>query len=253
VEYARWAPRYRAIAEEFGFPFAGEEHAADLLGSLLPDHSTVDPERRLRGRLAGRTVIVVGLAPGVGHPPIARLPPASHPVATIAADGATARLLGGGTVPDVIATDLDGPVPSEITANASGALAVIHAHGDNAAALARWVPEFPGELVGSWSGPPRPGLIDVGGFTDGDRAAFLAASFGARAVLLFGFDFERVEEADPAEAQRKRRKLAWARTLLEVLAAEPGAPPIAWLRPDGTQLPVQDAGVPVEPTGPSTQ
>jgi uncharacterized Rossmann fold enzyme len=253
MEYARWAPRYRALAAEFGFPFAHEERAAQLLLSLLPPAARVEPLRRLRSRIEGRTAVVVGLAPGAGHPPIARLPPSLSPLVILAADGATARLLAGGTVPDLVVTDLDGPIPSEITANAAGALVVVHAHGDNQDALRRWVPEFPGELVGSWAGPPTDALVDLGGFTDGDRAGYLAAALGARRILLHGFDFERTEESTESSRATKRRKLAWAEQLLGELARDPASPPIALLRPDGTQAPLQVAGTPEDPTGPSTQ
>jgi uncharacterized Rossmann fold enzyme len=253
MEYSRWAPRYRRLAEEFGFPFAREEAAAELLTGLLPAEAKRAPAERLRRRIEGRTAIVVGLAPGAGHPPLGRLSPALRPLVLIAADGATARLLDGGSVPDLIVTDLDGPIPSEITANASGALAVIHAHGDNVESLRRWVPEFPGEIVGSWAGPPTEALVDPGGFTDGDRAGYLAAAFGARRILLHGFDFRHAEEPTLEGEVRKRKKLGWAERLLHELARDPGSPPMAWLTPDGRQVPLQVAGTPEEPTGPSTQ
>ncbi len=186
--------------------------------------------------------MVVGLAPDAGPPPIWRLPPSTPAPAVVAADGATRPCLGAGIVPAVIATDLDGPVPSEVEANGRGALVVVHAHGDNVDAVERWVPEFPRELAGSWAGPPRDGLLDVGGFTDGDRAAYLAEAVGARRILLWGFDAEALGE-EPAEARgTKRRKLRWAFTLLEELARASPVP-MLWWRRDGSldQLQVDSA------------
>lgn len=245
MEYAEWAPHYRRIREEFGFPPERERAAADVLLSLLPEAGRVRPMERLAERLHGRDAIIVGLAPHAGPPPVWTLAHPGRPPVLIAADGAAARCLDAGLTPEVVVTDLDGPVPSEVSANARGALVVVHAHGDNAAALERWVPEFGGELVGSWSGPPEAGLIDVGGFTDGDRAAFLAHHFRAPRLLLWGFDFERVDEADETGARRKRAKLAWARTLLLGLAQRGPTQVLDW-RADGRL-------VPYGPSGPSTQ
>ncbi len=233
MEYSRWAPRYESIRKEFGFPFDREVAAADLLERLLPPSARVDPLGRLRSRLEGREAIVVGSAPGAGPPPVWRLTAAGPAPSLIAADQATAECLRAGLVPTVVVTDLDGPVPSEITANRKGSLVVVHAHGDNVPALEEWVPQFPGELVGSWSGPPRDGLVDFGGFTDGDRAAYAAEEGGATRVLLWGFDFDRVEEATEEARARKLAKLRWARRLLADLDGEGRSPLFLWRR-DGS-------------------
>jgi hypothetical protein len=238
VEYAEWAPRYERIREAFGFDFRREEAAADTLESLLPPSARRDPLPRVRALLAGREAIVVGLAPHAGPPPLWRHPASDRPPALLAADGATATCLAAGLVPTVVVTDLDGPVPSEIAANRRGSLVVLHAHGDNVAALAEWVPQFPGPLVGSWAGPPRAALLDVGGFTDGDRAAYLAEDAGATRVVLWGFDFDHVEETDPELRARKLAKLAVARELLAILAERKRAPILTW-RPDGSLAPYE--------------
>jgi 2-amino-4-hydroxy-6-hydroxymethyldihydropteridine diphosphokinase len=233
VRYERWAPRYEAIRADFGYPFSEEERAATILSRLLPAASRIDALSRVRDRLGGRDAIVVGLAPGAGPPPVWRLAPSAPPPAVVAADGAARTCLAAGLVPAVVVTDLDGPVPAEVEANGRGALVVVHAHGDNVPALERWVPEFPGPLVGSWAGPPRDGLLDVGGFTDGDRAAYLAEEAGARRILLWGFDANAVDEADLRERDVKRRKLLWAVRLLEELAGY-GSAPLFWWRRDGS-------------------
>jgi 2-amino-4-hydroxy-6-hydroxymethyldihydropteridine diphosphokinase len=243
VEYEAWSPLYQRIQEEFGFQMDAEQLAADRLLRLLPAAARSDPLGRVAARLRGRDAVVVGLAPRAGAPPIWQLPANVAAPAIVAADGAAERCLDAGLVPDVLVTDLDGPVPAEVAANSRGALAVLHAHGDNVDALDRWVPEFDGELAGSWAGPPEPALIDVGGFTDGDRAAFLAAHVGARRVLLWGFEFDRTEEIEPLAHLQKIRKLRWAAEALQLLAGGP-VPILRW-RPDGTIVPYE--------IGPSTQ
>jgi 2-amino-4-hydroxy-6-hydroxymethyldihydropteridine diphosphokinase len=245
MEYARWASRYEAIRAEFGYPFEREEAALRTLVRLLPDEARQTALERVADRLTERTVVVVGLAPGAGPPPIWTLPRGPIAPAIVAADGAARVCLEAGLTPDVVVTDLDGPVPSELSANAAGSLVVIHAHGDNVPALERWIPEFSGELAGSWAGPPRDGVLDVGGFTDGDRAVLLAEHVGARRILLWGFDFERV---DPSEAEGpKLAKLAWADRLIREVAERSSTPIDVWAR-DGRRRPYGAAV-----SGPSTQ
>ncbi len=233
MEYSAWSPRYDQIRTEFGFPFEREIAAADLLESLLPDSAKGDPLARLRPLVEGRTAVVIGLAPRTGPPPLWRLPASSRSPALLAADGATATCLDAGLVPTIVVTDLDGPVASEVAANRRGSVVVVHAHGDNQSALREWVGQFPGALVGSWAGPPRNGLLNVGGFTDGDRAAFLADHLGAERILLWGFDFSRTAPSDPVAHEQKLAKLTWAERVLGDLARDGTAPLYLW-RSDGT-------------------
>jgi 2-amino-4-hydroxy-6-hydroxymethyldihydropteridine diphosphokinase len=248
VEYRRWAPVYEEIRQEFGFSWDREEHAAARLRALLPPPALDRPLERLTARLRGRTVVVVGLAPRAGPPPLWRRPYSAEGIAVVAADGATTPCLEAGIVPDLIVTDLDGPVPAEVVANHRGALVVVHAHGDNVNLLEEWVPQFPGELAGSWAGPPGAGLLDAGGFTDGDRAAYLAAAGGASRILLWGFDFQHVDEPEAGARRRKEAKLRWAgRSLAELVRAGP-VPVVVW-HPDGRLTDYSDAGI----AGPSTR
>ena len=247
VEYERWAPWYDRIRADFGFEFDREVMSSNELLALLPEPSRTDPLGRLAARISGRDAIIVGLAPGGGAPPLWKLHRPPPPSAIIAADGATERCLAAGLVPEIVVTDLDGPVGPEVSANSRGSLVVIHAHGDNVDAVREWTPQFPGELAGSWAGPPRDGLLNVGGFTDGDRAVFLAHHLGARRILLFGFDFVRVEGPTEARAALKRKKLRWAERLIDLLANQ-GPVPILRLGPDGSESPYGNAG-----GGPLTQ
>ena len=236
MEYRTWAPHYERIRAEFGFAFTREEVAADRLESLLPAGARTDPLPRLRALLRAKEVVVVGLAPEAGPPPLWRRPASEASTALVCADGAAAPCLASGLVPTVIVTDLDGPVPSEVSANGRGSVVVVHAHGDNVPALEEWVPQFPGEIAGSWAGPPRGALLDVGGFTDGDRAAYHAEHCGARRVLLWGFDFDRVDAPEGPKRARKLAKLACARRSLEFLAARTEVPVLIWQR-DGSLEP----------------
>jgi len=233
VRYERWSPRYDAIRADFGYPFDREEVAAATLERLLPERSRGEPLPRLAPKVVGREAVVVGLAPGAGPPPLWRLPGMTPAPAVVVADGAARTCLDAGVVPTIVVTDLDGPVEAEVEANGRGSVVVVHAHGDNIPALERWVAEFPGEVVGSWAGVPRDGLLNVGGFTDGDRAAYLAEALGARRILLWGFDARTVDEPEAAARATKARKLAWAERLLEELADASATPVLRWRR-DGS-------------------
>lgn len=252
MEYARWAPYYLRIAEEFGYSSAREESAAEELRRILPPGAWNDPNHQLRTLIEGRDVVVVGRGGAESAPPLSRLSRDSTPPVLLAADGATELCLGAGLVPTVILTDLDGPVPVEVASNARGSLVLVHAHGDNQPALARWVPEFPASVLGSWSGSPHAPLVNFGGFTDGDRGVYLAEALGARRIYLFGFDFERPAETAGPERAVKQAKLRWARYLIAELA-RCSPTPMAFLRPDGSQLVVQLPGAPGAPRGPSIQ
>lgn len=236
MQYREWAPVYERIRAEFGFDMAEEERSAERLAALAPELSAERALAAVRARLAGRDAVIVGLAPRAGPPPVWRLPTGGPRPAILAADGAAQTCLEAGLVPDVVVTDLDGPVASEVSAQMRGALVVIHAHGDNVPQLERWVPELTGARAGSWAGAPTPQLLDVGGFTDGDRAAYLAAEGGARRVLLWGFDFERAAEPDPRSRERKLAKLRWAERSLGWLVRQGGAPLFRWTG-DGALVP----------------
>jgi len=205
VEFSEWRIYYEEILKDFGFSREKDEEAARLLAHLLKDREP--PTDALDALLRGRSVTVAGNAPDL----------ADHlgegEGVWIAADEASSVLKDHGRFPAVIVTDLDGIIPEQIALNRQGAIVVIHAHGDNIPALRRWVPDFSGPVLGTAQCKPPDGLFNFGGFTDGDRAVFLAHHFEALEIHLRGFDFENVnpKEEDPA---RKARKLDWAYLLI---------------------------------------
>ena len=155
--------------------------------------------------------MIFGNAPSLDRE-LDALPPMD--AASIAADGAAAVLLRRGIVPDVVVSDLDGPFPAILEACQKKAIIVVHAHGDNLDALARYVPQLE-NVIGTCQCRPSGGLYNFGGFTDGDRSVFLAVELGASSIELVGFDFE-----DQSVTPRKRKKLAWAKRLIEIALSE---------------------------------
>lgn len=226
----RWPAAFERVAAEMGFDLDADARAARMLRDLLPAGS----ERgwaHLASLLRGRRCRVFGAGPSLER--LDREAIARGADVLIAADGATSFLLERGVVPHVVVTDLDGRVPDQLAAGARGALLCVHAHGDNMPALARWVPRMAGPVVATGQVEGVAGVAYVGGFTDGDRAAHLAARFGARLVEHVGLDFRGPigRYSFKEDSPRKRRKLAVAERLLAELAArhrvvrlEPTAP-----------------------------
>ena len=208
MDFEEWDLYYRQILEDFGFSRAEDERAARILDKRLGG-DRIDPEE-LRALLGGKEVTIAGNAPSLAEELVA----VQHPL--VAADEATSVLRAAKIRPDVIVTDLDGDVADQVAANADGAVAVIHAHGDNVAAIEAWAPKFSGRVIATTQSRPFGRVHNFGGFTDGDRAAFLADALGATSLLLIGFDFETPSPKD-ADPERKKRKLDWAYILLQTL------------------------------------
>lgn len=182
-----------------------------LAKALLPELSFwKDAEAaELASRLGGLPVDVLfkldWSRPVIYMPPFKRLAEGS---VIVAVEGFTAkRLLAEGVKPDVVVTDLDYE-PEHVGV---GRVAVVHAHGDNIAKLGA----APPRRIFTVQTEPRPGTYNVGGFTDGDRAVYLAYAMGAREATISGFypDVE-IKRADSIKA----RKLALAAALLRRLS-----------------------------------
>ncbi len=205
MNYEDWEPLYNEILDYFQFDREADAEAAVLLGTLLPRDDVATLESLIRDR----PVTVCGNAPNL----LAQLDRVHGVV--LAADAAADLLYSNGIRPDAVFTDLDGATEAFFQMNREGTVMVVHAHGDNMRLLRAWVPDFEGPLVGTTQGRPLPGVYNFGGFSDGDRAAFAAAHFGAGSIEFAGFDLDD-DSVDPM----KRGKLAWARRLLALLGHE---------------------------------
>lgn len=208
MEFEDWEPFYVQIADDLGLSRAADEAVAAELDRILGG-TRASPED-LRALIRGRTVTVAGNGASLA----ADLADAEGVLIT--ADEATSVALAKGLRPALLVTDLDGDVRDQLRANAAGTLAVVLGHGDNGPAVRTWAPRFTGRTMATTQSTPSGRLYDFGGFTDGDRAAYLADHFGAKEIRLAGWDFEHpsAKDDDPA---RKKRKLDWAYILLQNL------------------------------------
>ena len=58
---------------------------------------------------------------------------------------------------------------------------VVHSHGDNIDKLHSHVPQLD-KIIGSTQAVPLDNVFNFGGFSDGDRCAYLAKEFGAVSI-----------------------------------------------------------------------
>lgn len=201
MEFSTWEPVYEKILADFGFDRSADERARDVLAQMAAPF-----ELDRLGAVSGTTVAIAGAAPSLhGELSIAR---AADIV--FAASTAADVLSEAGLEVDCLVTDLDKNPETAASLTGAGVPVAVHAHGDNIPALKRWVPTFAGEhVLATTQAAPTPPVRNLGGFTDGDRAAFLADHLGAARLVFPGWDFD-----GPTVGAEKRRKLRWAERLL---------------------------------------
>ncbi|HDZ35769.1 MAG TPA: DUF115 domain-containing protein [Thermococcus sp.] len=234
MEWEEWKPFYLRIVREMGYSIEKDREAAQVLRALLLEGDEYILKEELASVVEKRAY-VFGAGPSLG---IALREHDFSDGTLIAADGATSALLEAGLVPDIIVTDLDGRVPDIKIANDRGAFLAVHAHGDNIDKLTAYVPLF-SRVLGTTQTEPLDIVYNFGGFTDGDRAAFLAERLGAIEIVLVGFDFGNtvgrwskpgLKEHSPVW-ESKRKKFAFAKELLEWLEKN-GKAKIEYFRPN---------------------
>lgn len=204
MNFATWEPVYEAILSDFGFGREADERARDVLVGLT------DPfdESRL-ARVEGTTVAVAGAAPSLPD----ELDLVAEADYVIAASTGADVLREAGIEPDLFVTDVDKNPETLRKLTGRGIPAAVHAHGDNVELVERWVPRLASEnVLPTTQAAPEGPVRNFGGFTDGDRGAFLADHFGAGRIVFPGWDFD-----DPSVGSLKTRKLRWAERLLQWL------------------------------------
>lgn len=205
---------YNRICQEFNFDKVQDLVSAQKLASIIGDKGITTLTSFRKG--FPRKVLICGggehLADEISSLTLEGF--------VVAADSATTVLMESGIDVDMIATDFDGAVEDQFEMNLRGTTVFVHAHGDNQQAIDKYVRKLRGPLIGTCQCPPPPGLVNFGGFTDGDRAACICAELGAKEILLAGFDFERPSNKAGKSKDVKKRKLRWAKTILDSLVEQ---------------------------------
>lgn len=208
MDFDEWEPIYERILADFGFDRADDERARDVLARL------VEPFDTDRLDVTGSTVAIAGGADTLAD----EIEVAAEADRVFAASTAADVLGEAGVRVDVLVTDLDKNPETAIEMSAEGTPVAVHAHGDNVPLVERVIPRMAIEnVLGTTQAAPIGTVVNFGGFTDGDRAAFLADHLGAAGLVFPGWDFD-----DPAVDPVKRRKLDWAARLLRVLERRRG-------------------------------
>jgi len=208
MDFATWEPVYDAILADFGFDRSADERARDILADLT------DPFDLDRLAVTDEQVAIAGAGPSLE----AEVDLASSADTVIAASTAADRLLAGGIDVTCLVTDLDKNPDTARELSETGIPVVAHAHGDNIPAVREYVPTFQSEQVlPTTQAVPTGPVRNFGGFTDGDRAAFLADHLGAGELVFPGWEFD-----DPDVPPAKRQKLDWAERLLSWLESRRG-------------------------------
>jgi uncharacterized Rossmann fold enzyme len=208
MDYSVWEPFYNQILEEFHYSQRDDDESARWLDEIAKA-SQLCSEPDLAHLIEGDVTICGG-----GNN-LERHLDEHVPMGLVISTGpATAALSKRGIRPDLLVTDLDGPVTEEIRANRNGTVSVILAHGDNKELVRRFVPQFIGPIVPTTQSRPFGTIRNYGGFTDGDRAVCLARHFGAKRITLLGFDFDVPGKKHGSDPKIKKAKLEWARKII---------------------------------------
>jgi len=222
-----WKLIYNKIMDDFGFDREGDLKSALLLKDLIEKLRNNISQEKINNIIRDKNIYVIGAGPSIKKhiDKLKTLINRDRDI-IISADGATKALLEEDIVPDIIVSDLDGDMESIMESNRKGSIVVVHAHGDNIEAIKKYLPRLK-NIMGSFQTPNSiPGIINYGGFTDGDRCCFLAEYHGAKRIILCGMDFgeyitkysrpnlkESVERGDDI----KIKKLRYAKELIEYL------------------------------------
>nr|MDO8098436.1 DUF115 domain-containing protein [Candidatus Njordarchaeota archaeon] len=236
MEFSRWLPWYERIASKLDYSVEKDRQATQVLCEILS--GVAQPLDSLRKSIQEKHVMVFGAGPSLqknlSELVLNRL---VRSFTLIVADGATTAFLRKSITPHIVVTDLDGNIEDIIKASKLGSITVVHGHGDNIDALEKSVPRIiensEAVVVGTTQVEPHPPIVhNFGGFTDGDRAAFLAEEMGAKTITLAGMDLGNTigeyskdwASGNLSNQQRnkwiinKRTKLRFAKKLLEWLA-----------------------------------
>ncbi|MCL4314897.1 MAG: DUF115 domain-containing protein [Candidatus Thermoplasmatota archaeon] len=141
---------------------------------------------------------------------------------TVVADSAITKFMNLFGIPDIIVTDLDGGIDNILFCQKKGSLLFVHVHGDNIPTVLDFLETFSGNAIFTSQAGTVGCVHDFGGFTDGDRAAYIADSLSAERITLRGFNFERPVPKPGSPPARKLLKIGCAREFIRILAEKRG-------------------------------
>jgi len=228
LDWEEWEPLYLEIVKEMGYSIEEDLSSAQLLNKLLSGRAMSLEE--LREKVCNKSIAVVfGAGPSLTMDILNFISSELlDDVVIILADGASRAFLERGLRMDIVVTDLDGGDKVLIETSKNCLAMVVHSHGDNIDRIERLVPLLYKKILGTTQCKPFGVLYNFGGFTDGDRAVFLADTLGFKKIVLAGMDFgeeigeysKNIKEIDYDWLEVKKKKLSFGKKLLELYASK---------------------------------
>jgi len=217
MDFKKWEIYYRKILKDFIFSAEDDEKSACILDQIL-ENKKVLPLKKIDDLIKDNDIVVFGGGSSLKKSFEKHIDFIKNKI-KITADGATTLLIENDVHPDIVVTDLDGKIQDQLKANNEGSIVIVHAHGDNIKNIKKIVTKFNGQLIGTTQTNPKKyiNLHNFGGFTDGDRAVFLADHFKAKKIFLIGFDFNGKigEYSFTKNFKIKNKKLEWCKFFIE--------------------------------------
>jgi uncharacterized Rossmann fold enzyme len=222
MNWTEWQPFYLDIVKRLNLKPSEDSRATMVLDSLLQDTQPDLLLDELKTIIENQIVVVCGAGPSLDKQ--------LHEINSfdwmekavfVAADGATSALKESGYKCHIIVTDLDGNLKDILSEAKQGAIPIVHAHGDNIEKIKKVVPKFEC-IIGSTQVEPTGHVFLWGGFTDGDRACYIASHYNPKRILMVGMDFGNVvgrwskpgHASDYFASERKSIKLKIAKELI---------------------------------------
>lgn len=201
MDYEEWEPIYKKILSDFGYSEEKDKKSARVISEIRGSDG-LSPLKKLEDN----RVEVIG--------PFYENNISDENTLKIAAGSSAEAMVERGVSPDLLVTDLDGDTQLQVSLNKEGIPSILHAHGDNISLVKEWGEKFSSHVISTCQCEPvNETIYNFGGFTDGDRACFIADHFGAAEIVLNGWDFETPYR----ENEIKQKKLEWAKRLIERL------------------------------------
>jgi len=220
IDLEEWLKIYEKISKELNLSYQEDLRATEFLAVLIRNKGL--DAKVLEPILSKKNVIIAGAGPSIVEDLESIKKIDRKKVVYITCDGATKAFQEVmEDIPDIIVTDLDGFPKEQVACAKEGSIVVAHAHADNKEQIATYVPKID-KIIGTTQVRPKEKVYNFGGFTDGDRAAFIAGSFNPNSITLIGMNLseEVGTYSKPIIFDRTRKiiKLKIAKDLLELFA-----------------------------------
>ena len=193
-----WLEKYSEIAKFMGYDIERDRRATRILAGIIKAYRLDPPLSMLKELLSDKPTMIFGAGPSLDETIDGLLqisPDFSQRFTLITADGATQALVEREKVPHIVVTDLDGDIDALLYSAERGSIIVVHAHGDNIEKITQYMGKVASTtrlIIGTTQVEPVSPLQNFGGFTDGDRAVFMASYYKAALIILVGMDFGRI-------------------------------------------------------------